>query len=82
MPAGQLAEVDGQDALQLALVDGAGAKPAAHVGEDIVGVLQAIHDAALAQPFAVTARVAVVGQAGRNRYVGYAVAGGVPPFLA
>ena len=65
--AGELAEVDGQDAVKLALVDGAGAKPAADVGQHVVGVFQAVDDAALAEPFAEAGRIAVVRQAGRDR---------------
>ena len=41
-PAGQLAEIDRQDALQLALVDRAGPEAAVHIGQNIVGVFQAI----------------------------------------
>ena len=63
----ELVKVDRQDTVQLALVDRAGAEPAAHVGQNVVGVFQAIDHAALAEPFAKAGGIAVFRQAGRNR---------------
>ena len=53
--------------LKLALVDRAGLVAAAHVGQQVVGVFQAIDHAALAEPLARAGGIAVLWQAGGDR---------------
>jgi hypothetical protein len=81
LPARELAEVDHQHAVQLALVDGADAGAAMHVGEDIIGVFQPVDDAAIAKPFAEACRIAVLRQTGCDRRLRNAVLGFRPPRL-
>src|SRR5262249_51934502 len=67
LPAGELAEIDGDDALQLALVDGAGLVAAMNVGQHVIGVFETVDDAALVKPFTVAGGVALGGKARRDR---------------
>jgi hypothetical protein len=81
LPTDELAEIDGQNAMKLALVDCADPGAAMHIGQEVVGILQAIDHTLFTQPLANAGRIAVVRQARGNRNVRDAVLGAVPPLL-
>ena len=68
LPSGELAEVDGGERFELALIQAAATDAAGHVAEGFAGVDQPVGDSVPGEPSAAARRIAVVRHAGRDRH--------------
>ena len=67
LPSGELAEIDGGERFELALIQAAATDAAGHIAERFAGVDQPVGDAVLGEPSAAARRIAVGRHAGRDR---------------